>query len=171
MLRKSSIPVLTALVVLTIPSIATAGEGEHVLSIRPEYVYSDGHGGGLSVGYQYGFNDFVNLWVDVGWSYESEVMVDDMAMSAQRLFSTVGAVYHLDSFQWVPYLSTSVGVYSQLLDVGGTRTALGFQLGGGVDYRPSREWSVGVYGMFHAMAYGEVSHHASAGLRLGLYFR
>ena len=63
-----------------IPGIATAGEGEHVLSVRPEYVYSDGHGGGLSVGYQYGFNDFVNLWVDVGWSYESEVMVDDMAM-------------------------------------------------------------------------------------------
>ena len=158
--------------ILILPSeTASAGEGEHVLSIRPEYVNYSSHGGGLSVGYQWGFDDFVNLWFDAGWSYVSEIETEGRLVDAQRLFSTLGLVYHLDSFEWVPYLLTSLGVYSQLPDFGETTAAFGFELGGGVDYRPSRTWSIGIFGMFHAIAVGELPHHSSAGVRVNLYFR
>ena len=163
--------VLCIVLIVGTPVIAVAGEGEHVVSIRPEYVNFHSHGGGLSIGYQWGFSDFINLWFDTGWSYVPSQSIDGEARSAQRLYSTVGAVYHLDSFQWVPYLSTSLGVYSQLLTEGESHVGFGFQLGGGLDYRPERTWSIGIFGMFHAIAAGRLPHHASAGLRVNIYFR
>ena len=171
-MSRLTLRIAYAAIILMAPiELASAGEGEHVLSIRPEYVNFGSHGGGLSLGYQWGFDDFVNLWVDAGWSYAPEVETDGQLVSAQRVFSTLGIVYHLDSFQWVPYLSTSLGVYGQLPDLGQATAAFGFELGGGVDYRPTRIWSIGVFGMFHAIAAGDLPHHGSAGLRLNIYFR
>ena len=161
--RTCSLAVLYALF-CSVP--AYAGSGEHVLSVRPEYVNMSGHGGGLSVGYQWGIDDFVNLWVDTGWAATAV----NSALE-QRVMATFGAVYHLDSFEWVPYLATSLGFYGRASQDGAFHSALGFELGGGVDYRPARSWSVGMFGMFHAIAVGRIPHHATAGVRVNLYFR
>ena len=148
-----------------------AGSGEHMLSIRPQYSYLEAHGAGLSLGYQWGIDDVFNLWVDGGWvSIPSSSRTAIPAIS-HRLMASIGASYHLDAFQWVPYLSTSAGFYGAFLRNSEFRPGLGFELGGGVDYRPVRRWSIGIFGMFHAIVVGEIPHHGTAGLRVNIYFR
>ena len=166
-MRTAQLTLLIMCAIYATPAVA--GGGEHMLSIRPEYVHMTGPGGGLSVGYQWGIDDFFNLWVDAGWS--GAPADGASAAVSNRVMTTVGVVYHLDSFQWIPYLSTSVGLYSAFTGEEDPRLALGFELGGGLDYRPAREWSLGLFGMFHAIAVGDIPHHGSAGLRVNLYFR
>ena len=144
--------------VVVFPAAATAGSGEHMLSIRPEYSYLEAHGAGLSLGYQWGIDDVFNLWVDGGWIGIPSSSRTEISAISHRLMASIGVSYHLDAFQWVPYLSTSVGFYGAFVQDGSFRPGLGFELGGGVDYRPVRRWSIGIFGMFHAIAVGEIPH-------------
>ena len=56
-------------------------------------------------------------------------------------------------------LLTRALAYTGAPNLGQSTAAFGFELGGGVDYRPTRIWSIGVFGMFHAIAVGDLPHH------------
>lgn len=157
-----------ALALTTLTPAAVAGQGEHLLSLRGDYAFAESHGGGVDLGWMWGIDDFWNLTADVGWVYlplEPEVPQHVLNVST-------GTVYHLDAFQWIPYLAVDLGLYVGLpqdTDVE-PGVAFGFGFGGGVDYRPARRWAIGVFVRYHLIVTGDVPSHLEAGLRANIYF-
>ena len=149
--------------------MASAGastQGEQVLSASGEYVVASGQGGGATARWSLGLDDYWNVTVDLGWAQLVDETEDG---DSHRLGGSVGVLYHLDAFAWVPYLVFAIEG-DGLFDNGGTRSGLGFEFGGGLDYRPGRRFGVGAYALWHAMVYGDIDPFTSYGVRLNAYF-
>ncbi|MFT5433673.1 MAG: opacity protein-like surface antigen, partial [Myxococcota bacterium] len=134
---------------LLIPDAAQAGGGEHMVTIRPEYTYSTAHGAGLSLGYQWGIDDFWNLWIETGWANIAEQFPERAKPVLTLLYGNAGIVFNIDAFEWVPYLVTSFGATAALPSEGDNTAVFTMAAGGGLDYRPAREWAVGLFVHYH----------------------
>jgi len=146
------------------PLEVRAEQDEHLFALSGAYVLSEAHGGGLGLAYQYGLTDFWNLAVSSGW---------DMSEEGQGLHLGLGTLYHIDAFQWVPYLSARLCGYGRMPASEGEDSILygfGGAFGAGVDYRPSRRWGVGLYSEYHVLFVGEIHDQLNAGVRFNLYF-
>lgn len=109
------------------------------------------HAPGVFVGAWYGVDDYWQLGaaLDAGLGLP---VVSDGGPTPDPAFlgaARVEARYVLDIVEWVPHLSASVGALFD--DVGdGARVDLIVGAGLGIDYRPARDWSVGLLGRFDA---------------------
>ena len=160
-----------ALVVLCLSSPAIAGGGENHIGLRLHYASAGGDGLGGAVGHTYGFSDFWNLYSEVGWVGVLAPADDTPAMRHMGHVS-LGTVYHIDAYQWVPYLRLTTGAYMAIRDrdEDPVTAAFGLGIGGGLDYRPARAWSIGLWGAYHVMLVGDVPDQGAGGLRTNLYF-
>jgi len=147
MRAKTLTAAVLVLIALQSTAPAAAAEDEHALTVGPRYagVFAtdeDAHGVGLSLGYRYGLSDFFTLLVDGGYAI-LPAEVEHLA------FVRVGATYTIDALEWVPWLGLAVGGY--VAPDPDTRLDGGASVGLGVDYRPQREWSVGLDAWYHAL--------------------
>lgn len=149
---------------LAVATPAAAEQGEHVLTLRGAWAHADSHGGGAGLRWAFGIDDFWNVSAGAGWA----LLPDESAGSLQLVRVDAGVLYHLDAFQWVPWLEVTLGGWLGMGD-GDPAPAFGFSVGGGIDYRPARRWGVGLFGAWQQAIAGDVPGHATAGLRLSLY--
>jgi hypothetical protein len=152
--------------VLLVASSLCASEGEQVFSVGGEYVAAEGQGGGLSLRYTIGIDDFWNVTLDAGWA---RLIGDAAEGDRDRLGGGVGVLYHLDAFAWVPYAIFAVEA-DGFVGADQDEWGVGFELGGGLDYRPRPAWSVGLYALWHGVVYGDAPRHTSYGARVSTYF-
>ena len=159
------------LVALLSPSLASAGGGEHMLTLRPEYSWSGAHGAGISAGYQWGIDDWWNLWAEVGWVNVAEQFPDRAKPVYHEVYSNAGVVFNIDAFEWVPYLVLSFGAAGAIPSEGESTAVFRLAAGGGLDYRPTRNWGVGLFAHYHVSLAGEgAPNRLSAGARINWYF-
>ena len=156
-----------AAVVLTLPTAARAGEGEHAFTLAPRYAAmlgpdEDAHGVGLAFGYAFGLSDFFTLIADAGYAV-LPAEVEHLA------WVRVGATYTIDAIEWVPWLGLAVGGY--LVPDADARFDGGASVGGGIDYRPQRSWSIGADVWYHALFahLDRIPATLTAGLRVTWY--
>jgi len=155
-----------AIAVLLLATPAVAGQGEHHLSLRGSYASAQGHGAGAALAHTWGIDDFWNLTTGAGWSMLPDEPED---VSLQLINVNTGVLYHLDAFQWIPYAALTLGGYAGLAD-GDAEFAFGFEVGGGIDYRPARRWGIGLWARYNVMVVGDVPNYLTAGLQANLYF-
>lgn len=116
------------------------------------------HLGGITAGMEWGLSDFWNLQATLSGAGGGASGVGAAGGTVGLQIATL-----VDATQWIPYLAA--GVRGGLLDLG-----LDAQLdpyleiygGGGVDFRPRRGWSVGLFG-FGGMTWSGPGIGASAG--------
>jgi len=136
------------LLLLLLPALARATEGESALSFAPVFAVlnvtqhdrdAGGPGVGLVVDYQIGLSDSFAFRAAAGGSAH--------AVSGERAFAatgTAGITYAIDVFRYVPYVGAGLGVAV----VGGgpvDRELKGYlELGVGVDVLQGRSWSWGI---------------------------
>lgn len=162
-------PLLTLLAAIAIaaPTAAHAGGDEHALDLRGAYTFASSHGGGASLGYMWGIDDYWNLTVDLGWA---TFPIETGNAPFQRVNLGVGVRYHLDAFQWIPWIGSELGGYLSFPDGGDPAPAFGITAGAGLDYRPQRSWSVGIWFRYHIIIVGSVPMHLGSGFKGSLYF-
>jgi hypothetical protein len=150
-----------------VPQAVHAEQGEHVLSLAGYYINADSHGGGAGLSYSYGFSDFWNLHITTEWGNQL-----DADEPFGRVFAGAGILYHIDALQWVPYVAVTLGTHSRFPDAGdiGPYTHFGAQVSAGLDYRPIRRFSMGVFGTYHLVAADPIEHQFGGGLRVSAYF-
>ncbi len=141
-----------------IASRAHAEDDEWALSIGPSYRgLSEAWGDtellrsapGALARLRYGVGDFFQI----GASIEANVALPTDASA----LGPVGAVfleahYVIDIVTWVPFVSAGLGalVRTQVPDESpdGTRVDLALMVGGGIEYRPERDWAFGFTGHY-----------------------
>jgi hypothetical protein len=135
------------LAALTAPALGAEAESAAVPTARYHMVDLAGrppvHLGGVAAGMEWGLSDFWNLQLAV--SGDAGATVPGVAAAGGTVGLQVATL--IDATQWIPTLAA--GLRGGLLDLGLDRTIDGYlELygGGGVDFRPRRGWSVGVFG-------------------------
>ncbi|MFH1530134.1 MAG: hypothetical protein ABIK09_05285 [Pseudomonadota bacterium] len=128
---------------------AAAAEAESAVVLGARYLMVDltdrepVHLGGVTAGMEWGLSDFWNLQATIsGFGGGTATGVAAAGGTVGIQIATL-----IDATQWVPYLAA--GVRCGLLDIGVDASIdpyLEVYGGGGVDYRPSRSWAVGLFG-------------------------
>jgi hypothetical protein len=157
---------------LVVASAISTG-GDHTVSLSGHYASVDSHGGGVALRYTLGLDDFWNFTTDVAWSGVPGTAAAEGTGEAPMqhvLTGSVGILYHLDAFEWVPYLVFAFEGTGALRDGEADREGLGLQLGGGIDYRGGPRWSVGLGGLWHRVIWGEAPTHTTWLARVNLHF-
>ena len=117
------------------------------------------HLGGLTAGMEWGLSDFWNLQATLTGAGGGTRLGD--AAAGGTVGVQIAAL--IDATQWIPYLAA--GVRGGILDLG-VDAAIDAYVelygGGGLDYRPQRGWSVGLYG-FGGVTWSPPGFGASAG--------
>ena len=154
MFRLTTMPlaVLAFVGVLTFALPTRASQGEHALSATASYagIYADSegdddlHGLGLTLGYRYGVSDFFTFVCDISYLPLPWTGGDVAHMGMLR----AGMTYTIDALEWVPWLGLQAGLF---VGSHGETFDQGLAAGLGLDYRPRRNWSVGVEAWYHAM--------------------
>jgi len=148
--------------IASVPLAARADEGEWALSLGPAYrVYSDDlagtrHSLGLSVGAHYALDDFWQLGGTVEGAYTVAPSLVAQAEDPTGLSGMVRADIRwlVDVLTWVPFVEVSVGVAIRgrndppdaTSSPSTARLDLVTLVSIGLDYRPERDWSLGVRG-------------------------
>lgn len=160
MIRKSPClflaPALAALLALPPSGAARAEAQEWAWSFGPglrglveapaaDLESSSRYAVGLASGLRYGLDDF---W-QAGFTVDLGLTVDD----ASFVGSLMGELHYvIDIVSWVPYLSAGVGalVRDGTPSASGPalRTDLLVAIGGGVEYRPERDFALGLSGRY-----------------------
>ena len=163
MVRSRTFYAIILALSLSAPAGAAEAESSVVLGARYHMVDLAGrapaHLGGLTAGMEWGLSDFWNLQATL--SGEGGGTLAGEAAAGGTVGIQISTL--IDATQWVPYLS--VGIRGGLLDLGldaAIDPYLELYGGGGVDYRPARGWSVGVFG-FGGLTWSGPGFGASAG--------
>jgi len=163
LLRFTLITVALAIAFGAGPAYSAEAETSVVLGARYHMVdlaaRAPVHLGGITAGMEWGLSDFWNLQATLSGAGGGT------ATGIPAAGGTVGLQIAtlIDATQWVPYIAA--GVRGGLLDLDvDTRIDAYFELygGGGVDYRPARGWSIGLFG-FGGMTWSGPGIGASAG--------
>jgi hypothetical protein len=130
-------------------------------------------GAGVQLGFRAGISDFWSFSGGVEGSYH--LLGADEAPNSEVLNLFAGFRYNLDVFQYVPYVGLSVVnfVARPPAAPGDTGALVGGKLTVGVDWRYSREWSLGGMIELHAplVEPSNFPIYSSAGVNLAYHFR
>lgn len=136
-----------------------AGVGAGLAGVTWNDEVRSGLGGGLHLAY--GLTDSYNLMIELGASTH-DLATDPAVESSPLLVShgAVGAAYTLDIISWVPYMGLLVGGYRFTgAELEEAEHRLGFQGALGMDYRPSRDWAVGLQLRYHTFSEEPLQTH------------
>ncbi len=145
------------------PARAAEAESSVVLGARYHMVHLadrvPAHLGGVSAGMEWGLSDFWNLQATL--SGEGGGTAAGVAAAGGTVGVQIATL--IDATQWVPYLAAGLrgGLLATGLDAH-LDPDLEIYGGGGLDYRPARGWSVGLFG-FGGMTWSAPGFGASAG--------
>jgi hypothetical protein len=172
------------LMVLSAPAAASASDGYAQfwggLNLANANAASDGAqwGPGAQVGARFGISDFWSIIGGVGGSYHLETE-DAPASEVLGLFG--GFRYNLDVFQYIPYVGLSVENFifappdepDAEGQTGETRSMVGGKFSVGMDWRYSRNWSVGGMVELHAPLVDPANFpiYSTIGLNVAYHFR
>ncbi len=131
-------------------------------------------GPGAQLGARVGITDFWSITGGVEGSYHFAETEDDIP-SSEVLGLFGGFRYNLDIFQYVPYLGLSIEnfILAPPDAPGESRAGVGAKLSVGVDWRYSREWSLGGMIELHAPLTdpGDFPIYSTLGVNLAYHFR
>lgn len=114
-------------------------------------------GFGAGVHGAYGLTDSFNLMLELGASSHP---ISEQSAWVLALNTGVGVAYTLDIVSWVPYIGLLVGGYHfSGANAEKNDFRLGFQGALGIDYRPSRNWAVGMQLRYHTFATNFMHDH------------
>ncbi len=128
--------------------------GDHNLTLSGEWVPSP-TGGGMTLRWAWAIDAYFGLTAAGSWY---------LAPQASGRGS-VGVLYRFDDYEWVPWAALSPEAVG---DAAGPAFAL--ELTGGLDWRATPTWSVGLVGSWHPTLVGDVPDLSSLGLRVGAWW-
>ena len=150
--RSLGITALSLVVLSVTPRVANAEAGELSLSAGLTAArWADSRGGpaildsGLALGATWWFTDF---W-SVALRLRGTSTITGVDAPAPVMNAALEARYVLDALTWVPWACAGAGGgWGDHSGPGGGAAAL-VHAGVGIDYRPSRRWSVGLSGRYY----------------------
>jgi len=159
---RSPLPLFVSLVLASAP--LRAEDGEWALSLGPglrvlHETTGDGAGGEITatrfgpsplVRLRYGVGDFFQLGasLDLG-----PALATDTSALAPVAAAFLEAHYFIDIVTWVPFVTLGVGALLRGEVPGdGVRVDLAVALGGGLEYRPERDYALGLSGRYELVA-------------------
>lgn len=160
---RSTFPAILLLLCHTASAAAAEADGALVVGARYHMVHLEGrpatHLGGLAAGIEWGLSDF--------WSIQALLSGDAGASlggpAAAGGTAGVQIAALIDATQWIP--AVAAGVRGGILDSGLEGRVDGYldlYGGAGLDWRPTRSWSLGVFG-FGGLTWSAPGFGASAG--------
>jgi len=151
------VPICLALMGLTISSSAQATQTKFWVGLHGANLNDLGSGGlwgpGAMVGGLLQLDDFWSVALDAGSSYHFENTAEELPAEWVNAFA-LSLRYNLDVFTYIPWLGLGATFYLDSPQVSDAelQANVGAKLALGIDWRYSRENSIGFYAEIHALA-------------------
>ncbi len=148
---------LAAVALVALPNSTHAADGQvwGGLAVANANDGADGGqwGPGAQLGFRAGISDFWSFVGGVDTSYHFSSTDDDLEVPSAEVLGLFGGFrYNLDIFQYIPYVGLSLVNFAAAppTEPGEEVSRVAAKLSVGVDWRYSREWSVGGVVELHA---------------------